>query len=98
MAKKSEAKAAVEKNAEIQGSIIAKAESVPKQIQVVGPADETNGAAVLRFQREGNKKAIDITKGQILSVGDEGDVSEDEARRLLNYSRWEVKEYKEGDQ
>lgn len=74
-----------------------KSQSTVSKIQVVGPSDETNGAEVLRFQREGNKKPIDITSGQYLTVGsgEDADISQEEAQRLLNYSRWEVKEVKE---
>lgn len=87
--KKSESKTADLKKSEV------KTQSKLPKIQVVGPTDETNGASILRFNREGNKKPIDIVAGEYLTVGEEGDVTQDEANRLLNYSRWEVKEVKD---
>lgn len=71
-----------------------KSQSNVSKIQVVGPKDSTNGAEILRFNREGNKKAIDITAGQYLKVGsgEDADITQEEAKRLLNYDRWDVKE------
>lgn len=67
-----------------------------QKIQVVGPADADNGASVLRFKRDGRKASVEITHGQILTVGDgkDSDLTLDEAQRLLSYSRWNVKEVK----
>lgn len=82
-----------EKKNEKQASV--KNEVSISKIQVVGPADQTNGADILRFTRDGRKQPIDITAGQYLTVGADGDITPDEAQRLLNYSRWEVKEVKD---
>lgn len=68
-----------------------KTESVSK-LEIVGPKDATNGASVLRFNRDRNRKAIDLVPGQILTVGDDGDITQDEAKNLLSYDRWEIKE------
>jgi hypothetical protein len=66
-----------------------------KNIQVVGPKDSNSLAGIYRFPRDGRKKAIDIVKGQILTVGKNGDITESEAQRLLNNQTWEVKEVSE---
>lgn len=73
-----------------------KKESPIRKLKVIGPADSSNGAAILRFTREGNKKSIDITAGTYLVVGEtkESDITPKEAERLLNYKRWQVKEVK----
>ncbi|KAB2328932.1 hypothetical protein F7731_23550 [Cytobacillus depressus] len=73
-----------------------KSQSTISKIQVVGPTDETNGAQILKFSREGNKNPLTITPGEYLDVGEEGDISQDEAQLLLNYSRWEVREVEDG--
>ncbi|MCU6603764.1 hypothetical protein OCO53_25320 [Peribacillus frigoritolerans] len=66
-----------------------------KKIQVVGPKDNSSLAGVYRFSRDGRKKDIDIVKGQILTVGKDADITENEAQRLLNNQTWEVKEVSE---
>ncbi|USK77834.1 hypothetical protein [Peribacillus frigoritolerans] len=66
-----------------------------KQIQVFGPKDSYSLAEVYRFPRDGRKKAIDIVRGQILTVGKDADITETEAQRLLNNQTWEVKEVSE---
>lgn len=73
-------------------------ETTLKKIQVVGPVDETNGAEVLRFVRDdGRRNPIMIARGQVLTVGDadDADITENEAQRLLNNTRWEAKEVEE---
>lgn len=52
-----------------------------------GPADETNGASILRYKRaDGRKNDIDIMVGQILTIGE--DITQEEADTLLNLSNW----------
>ncbi|MEP9408569.1 hypothetical protein ABKP09_19820 [Peribacillus frigoritolerans] len=67
----------------------------PTKIQVVGPKDSYSLAGVYRFPRDGRKNDIDIVKGQILTVGEDADLTEIEAQRLLNNQTWEVKEVSE---
>lgn len=66
------------------------------KIEVVGPADPSNGTSILRFNKDAESKGyIDILPGQTLSVGGQsGDLTKAEAERLLGYSRWEFKEVK----
>lgn len=66
------------------------------KIEVVGPADPSNGTSILRFNKDAESKGyIDILPGQTLSVGGQsGDLTKAEAERLLSYSRWEFKEVK----
>lgn len=66
-----------------------------QKIEVVGPKDAYSLAAVYRFNRDGRKQPIDLIKGQVLSVGDDADVTENEAQRLLNNQTWEIKEVSE---
>lgn len=63
------------------------------RLEANGPANELNGAEVLRFQRLKGNKTMDIRKGQILTVGQ--DITEDEADRLKGLSNWTFKEVKE---
>lgn len=65
-----------------------------QQIQVIGTKDKNNGAAILRFQRDGRKQPMDLVPGQILSVGEGKDLTDDEAKRLLSVETWDVKEVK----
>lgn len=65
-----------------------------QQLQVIGTKDKNNGAAVLRFQRDGRKQPMDLVPGQILSVGEDQDLTADEAKRLLSVETWDVKEVK----
>jgi hypothetical protein len=69
-------------------------QSTLSKIQVVGPKEEYNGSEILRFPRDGRKKPIEIVAGQTLTVGDgeDANITEDEAKRLMTYDRWEVKE------
>lgn len=71
--------------------------STTSKIQVVGPVETNSGSTVLRFERDAESKpAIDLIPGQVLTVGgNSGDVTKAEAERLLNYSRWEIKEVNE---
>ena len=66
-----------------------------KKIQVVGPKDSASLAEILRVSREGKKKDIELVKGQYLSVGKDGELTETEAQRLLNSQTWEIKEVEE---
>lgn len=70
--------------------------STTKKIHVVGPV-ETNMADVLRFNRDKNRKAIDLVPDTFLTIGDEDgtDLTEAEGQRLLNIRSWEVKEVTE---
>lgn len=72
-----------------------KEESVVKRIRVEGPSDPENGATVMRFNRDGRKQPIDIIAGQVLTVGEKEDVTEEEAQRLISYASWNVKEVEE---
>ncbi|MED4116543.1 hypothetical protein P4661_27285 [Priestia megaterium] len=71
--------------------------STSSKIQVVGPVETNSGSTILRFERDAETKpAIDLIPGQVLTVGGNGgDVTKAEAERLLNYSRWEIKEVNE---
>lgn len=71
---------------------MAKKKSAVKRIRVEGPTNPENGASVIRFNRDGRKQPIDIIAGQVLIVGDEGDITEEEAKRLMSYGGWKVKE------
>ncbi|MET3689891.1 ATP-dependent protease ClpP protease subunit [Priestia megaterium] len=68
--------------------------SSASKIQVVGPVETNSGSTILRFERDAESKpAIDLIPGQVLTVGGNGgDVTKAEAERLLNYTRWEIKE------
>ena len=66
-----------------------------KRIQVIGPKDGTSMADIYRFSRDGRKKSIDIVRGQFLTVGKNGDITESEAERLKGNKTWEVKEVSE---
>ena len=71
-----------------------KNESV-KKIRVEGPVSSENGASVLRFNRGGRKKPIDLYAGQVLTVGENQDVNEEEASRLMSIGTWSIKEVEE---
>lgn len=58
-----------------------------------GPVDENNGAEVFRFIRSGNRKPIDLVKGQVLTVGD--DIDKEEADQLRNSTTWNFDEVKD---
>ena len=87
-----------EKKAAKQTEETKQAETSIKRIKVIAPVDPTNGAKVLRFHRDGRKKPIDIISEQVLTVGENEDITQDEASRLMNYSGWTVEEIKEGNQ
>ena len=72
-----------------------KNEESVKKIRVEGPVSSENGASVLRFNRGGRKKPIDLYAGQVLTVGDNQDVSEEEASRLMSIGTWSIKEVEE---
>lgn len=66
-----------------------------RRIRIEGPKNTENGASVLRFERDGRKKALDLVVGQILTVGEKEDITETEAQRLLAMSTWNIKEVEE---
>jgi len=63
------------------------------QIHNEGPKAENNQAEVFRFIREGNKKDLDIAKGQVLTVGE--DITAEEGQKLLDATTWSFKEVKD---
>lgn len=69
-----------------------KEETIAKRIRIEGPKNPENGATILRFERDGRKKALDLYIGQILTVGEKGDITEEEASRLMSLGNWKVKE------
>jgi hypothetical protein len=71
----------------------AQAKSSGTQIINNGPVDENNGAEVFRFIRSGNRKPIDIVKGQILTVGE--DLEQDEVDQLRRSTTWNFDEVKD---
>lgn len=71
---------------------MAKKDEAVKRIRVEGPTNPENGATVMRFNRDGRKQPIDIVAGQILTVGEKEDITEEEAQRLMSYGSWNVKE------
>lgn len=67
-----------------------------KRIKILGPKDENNQAAILRFERDDKRKPLlKLVKEQILTVGENEDISVNEADRLLKNNSWEVKEVTE---
>ena len=66
-----------------------------KKIVINGPVSSENGASVLRFNRDGRRKPIDLMVGQVLNVGEGQDITEDEAKRLMSYAGWSIKEVTE---
>jgi hypothetical protein len=58
-----------------------------------GPKDENNGAGVFRFIRKGNRKDIDLSVNQVVTVGEEIDAEEGNA--LLNSTTWEFEKLEE---
>lgn len=74
---------------------MAKKEEAVKRIRVEGTTNPENGASVLRFNRDGRKQSIDIVAGQVLTVGEKEDITEEEAQRLMSYGGWNVKEVKD---
>ena len=88
----------MEENKDLQNEAIEPNETTEtvKKVKIIAPNDPTNGAKVLRFPRDGRKKPIDIVSDQVLKVGENQDITEDEATRLMNYKGWKVEEIKEG--
>lgn len=72
-----------------------KNEESVKKILIEGPKDPENKASILRFNREGRRKSIDLSIGQVLIVGEDGDITESEANRLMSYGGWIIKEVTE---
>lgn len=72
-----------------------KEESALRKIRIEGPKNPDNRATVLRFERDGRKKPLDLYIGQILTVGEKEDITEEEASRLLSLGNWNVKEVKD---
>ena len=72
-----------------------KSEESVKKIRVEGPVSPENGASILRFGRDGRKKPLDLYIGQVLTVGENEDITEDEASRLMAYGSWSIKEVME---
>ena len=66
-----------------------------KKIRVEGPVSRENGASVLRFNRDGRKKPINLYAGQVLTVGENEDITEEEASRLMSIGTWSIKEVTE---
>lgn len=63
-----------------------------KKVRIEGPSNPENMASVLRFNRDGRKKPIDLIAGQVLTVGEKEDITEEEAKRLMSYGSWNIKE------
>lgn len=66
--------------------------STIKRLRVEGPTNPNNGSSVLRFERDGRKKALDLYIGQILTIGEKHDITEEEANRLKSIGTWNIKE------
>ncbi|USK72680.1 hypothetical protein [Peribacillus asahii] len=66
------------------------AEKKVTKLLVVGPKDKGNFAKVLRFHLSSKKNPLELARGQMLTVGKE--ITETEAKQLLNNSTWEIKE------
>ncbi|MEB4856088.1 hypothetical protein [Priestia megaterium] len=64
-----------------------------RKIICKGPVDKNNGAIIFRLppERKGGK-SFDIVKGQILTVGDDKDISEATANQLLDSKTWKFEE------
>lgn len=57
------------------------------KIRSIGPSDRFSGTEVLRYQPDDKRKsAVDIRRGQILTVGEE--ITQEEAERLLSLNAW----------
>ena len=73
-----------------------KAAANMKRVKIMGPKDENNQASILRFERDDKRKPLlKLVKEQILTVGENEDISVNEAERLLKNNSWEVKEVNE---